>query len=87
MEREIIESARLKGKYWWSSLIIGILAFFIGILASIEPFATVGVLTLFFTANFLISGIFEIVFAISNRNNMGDWGWTLQVALSTLYLQ
>lgn len=77
MKREIIESAKLKGKYWWSSLIIGILVFFIGILASIEPFATVSVLTLFFIANFLISGIFEIVFAISNRKYLKEWGWTL----------
>lgn len=75
--KEIIESTKRKVKYWWVSLIIGILAFIVGILCSIQPFLTVGMLTIFFIANFIVSGIMEIIFAISNKDNLQQWGWTL----------
>lgn len=73
----MIKSVEQKAKNWWMSLIIGLLALAVGILSSMEPFLTVSILTLFFVANFLISGIFEIIFAIASRDNLKAWGWTL----------
>lgn len=77
MDNEIIRSVKLKGKYWWASLVIGILALIVGLISSFEPFATIGMLTLFFITYFLVNGIFEIIFAISNRKHLKEWGWTL----------
>lgn len=77
MENHLTESAKRQVKHWWISLIVGILAVAIGLLSAAEPLLTIGVLTIFFIANFFVSGIFEIYFALMNRKFLDRWGWML----------
>lgn len=73
MENHLNKSA----KYWWTSLIVGVLAILTGIISIAEPMITIGILTIFFIASFFLSGISEIIFAILNRKQIDRWGWML----------
>lgn len=64
-------------KYWWLSLLVGIIAIIMGIWLLTTPDTTLVALTFFFVATFFISGIFDIAYAISNRKTSGSWGWAL----------
>lgn len=77
MGRNIITSAKHNIRYWWVSLIIGLLAVAVGVLSSIQPIVTIEILTIFFIAYFLVSGFLDIIVAVSNRKELSDWGWTL----------
>lgn len=63
--------------YWYILLIIGLLFFGIGIWSFVTPLQTYLSLAFVFSISFLISGFCEIVFSISNRKKIDNWGWTL----------
>ena len=66
-----------KPRYWWLSLLIGIFAIIMGIWSIVTPDTTLVALTVFFIATFFISGIIDIVYAVSNRKILNNWGWPL----------
>lgn len=68
-------------KYWWFSLVIGVLALIVGVWSITAPIATIGVLTIFFVASLLVSGLFDIFFSLSNRKSLDGWGWTLAMGI------
>lgn len=68
-------------KYWWLSLIIGVLAVIVGVWSISAPLTTIGILTVFFAVSLLISGLFDIIFSVSNRKNLDGWGWTLALGI------
>lgn len=73
MKNQILQAV----KHWWVSLLIGIFALILGIWCLVTPDITLVALTYVFICAFLISGIFEIIFSIANRNILNDWGWVL----------
>ncbi|MFT3993662.1 MAG: HdeD family acid-resistance protein [Dysgonomonas sp.] len=77
MKNEILSSVKQAVKYWWVSLLVGILAVILGIWCAAAPSSTLIVLSALFTASFLVSGIAEIIFAVSNKDTISGWGWTL----------
>lgn len=86
MKNDLLNSARKAVKYWWLSLIIGLLALGIGIWCIFKPLEALLTLTILFVAGFIIVGIMEIIFAISNRNTINGWGWTLASGIIDLAL-
>lgn len=58
-------------------MIVGAIAVILGVWCLANPATTLGVLAALFVAGFLVSGIFEIIFAISNKDVLNGWGWTL----------
>ncbi|WP_029901765.1 HdeD family acid-resistance protein [Prevotella sp. 10(H)] len=68
---------REKPKYWWMSLLIGILALIMGVVSLVTPDTTLVALTVFFITMFFISGIIDIIYAVSNRKTSNNWGWAL----------
>lgn len=64
-------------KYWWVSLLIGLIAILLSIWMFTAPTTTLYTLSYVFAFSFIISGILETCFAISNKNILHDWGWTL----------
>lgn len=68
---------REKPKYWWLSLLVGILAIIMGIWTLVTPDTTLVALTYVFIAAFFISGIMDIGYAISTRKTSNSWGWPL----------
>ena len=77
MENQFLDSVKNAVKYWWSSLLLGILAIILGIWAVATPDVTLVTLSYLFVWAFFIGGILEIVFAVSNKNMLSGWGWTL----------
>lgn len=64
-------------KHWYVPLIIGVLLFILGIYILTTPLQTFGTLAVLFSLSFLISGILEIWFSLSNRKELEGWGWYL----------
>ena len=63
-------------KNWWLSLILGIVFIVVGIFLMFIPADTYIALSIVFSITVLISGIFEIAFAITNKH-VSSWGWYL----------
>jgi uncharacterized membrane protein HdeD (DUF308 family) len=75
--KSFIEKNSFAIKYWWLSLVLGILFIIFGIWLLMNPLVSYAALSILFSAFMLISGMFEIAFAISNKNRMSSWGWYL----------
>jgi uncharacterized membrane protein HdeD (DUF308 family) len=63
--------------YWWLFLLTGVLLIVVGLWVFASPLASYLSLSLIFSLGILFTGIFEIIFAITNRSNLDSWGWTL----------
>lgn len=84
--KDLVEEMRGAVRHWWTSLIIGLLAVILGVWCLFTPMATLGALTMLFIVAFFASGLFEIVFAVSNRRRLRGWGWTLTGGVIDLLL-
>jgi uncharacterized membrane protein HdeD (DUF308 family) len=72
-----LKTVRNSVKNWYILLIVGLIFLAGGIYSFISPAGSFLALALFFAYSFLISGIIEIVFSITNREELENWGWTL----------
>lgn len=77
MATTILSSEQSAVKNWWISLLIGILYIFGGIWVFQTPLASYVSLSILFSAFIFVSGISQIIFSISNRENVQSWGWYL----------
>ena len=77
METEIIKRAKSSTKHWYLSLIVGILFIGVGIWVFITPVSSYLALSILFSLTIFVSGIFEIIYSISNRKEIDNWGWVL----------
>lgn len=64
-------------KYWWISLIVGVLSIITGICCFVTPVSAFAVMATFFIAILLVSGIFNTISAVTNRKWNDSWGWDL----------
>lgn len=64
-------------KTWWLPSISGILFFLLGFWVLTTPVSSYLALVLLFQLSFLFTGIFEIGYALSNREVLDNWGWIL----------
>ena len=77
MATEIIKTLKNATKYWYLSLILGVLFIITGILVLRTPLESYLTLSILFSVTFFVNGIFEIVYSISNRRQLDNWGWVL----------
>jgi len=77
MKDQLLQSVRQSVKHWWVSLLIGVLAVILGIWSMATPDITLVALTYVFVCIFIVSGIFEIIFSLANKEVLNGWGWTL----------
>lgn len=82
----LIESMKRAVKNWWISLLMGILAIIMGICCFAAPGASLIGLTYVFVIGFILGGILDIIFAVSNRDYVYGWGWTLAAGILELLL-
>lgn len=68
-------------KHWYVPLIIGILLILLGILSIMTPLGTYIAISMFVSVAFLFSGILQLIFAISNKNEIDGWGWQLAAGI------
>lgn len=77
MATEIIVHTRTSLKYWYLPLVMGIVLLIVGVWVFLTPVQSYIALSMLFAATFLLIGIIEIVYALSIRKTIEDWGWTL----------
>ena len=83
MANDFIKRVRSSVKHWYLALLVGILLICTGIWTLSSPLESYVALSMVFSISFLISGILEIVFALSNREELDGWGWTLALGILT----
>ncbi len=64
-------------RHWWISLVLGVLYVMLAIWLLLNPLVSYLTLSMLFSIFMLVSGIFEIIFALFNRKNKSCWGWYL----------
>ncbi|HNP17153.1 MAG TPA: DUF308 domain-containing protein [Fulvivirga sp.] len=83
-----MESLILKSKeaikYWYIPLLVGLFFVIISVVAFTSPKGSLLALSIFFALSFLFGGLSEIIFAIVNRHQMENWGWSLIFGVITL---
>lgn len=84
MDKHLITSFRSSVKNWWVSLIVGIISIVLSIVCAFTPMAAFATLSLFLVISFLIGGISEIAFAVSNRKRLDHWGWMFAMGIIDL---
>ncbi len=81
MDNFLLSSYKKAVKNWWVSLVIGVIAIILGMICMFTPLATFASLSFLFVISFLIGGIAEMAFAITNRTSLSNWGWTLAIGI------
>lgn len=64
-------------KNWWTSLLLGILFIVVALCLLIAPISSYIALSVILSISILLSGIFEILFAVNNKKILSSWGWYL----------
>ena len=77
MGTTILSSVQSTTNNWWISILLGILYIFVGLWVFRTPLGNYISLTIIFSVFIFVSGIMEIAFAISNKNEIDGWGWYL----------
>lgn len=86
MKTDLFKRVRTSANHWWVSLVIGLLSVAIAGIFIFQPLNAFYTLTILFVAGFFIAGISEIVFAISNKDFVSGWGWTLAAGIIDILL-
>jgi len=77
MRTEIMNATKNATKHWYLSLILGILFIGVGIWVFMTPISSYLTLSILFSVTIFVSGLSEIIYSISNRKEMDNWGWVL----------
>lgn len=71
-------------RYWYIPLLVGVLFIVAGIFAFASPAVSFLSLAVLFSLSLLFSGISEVIFSVSNRKSLDNWGWYLTLGIFTL---
>lgn len=77
MDFELFPSDRSVVKYWWLSLILGVFLMAVGIFCLFHPLEALLSFTALFVVSFIMVGFIEISFAVYNKDNYDNWGWSM----------
>jgi uncharacterized membrane protein HdeD (DUF308 family) len=77
MATELLKEVRNAVRYWYLPLILGIILIITGIWVFLTPLASYVTLAILFAFTFLFVGILQIIYAVSNRKETENWGWSL----------
>ena len=86
MNTNFLKLAMNSVKYWYLPLISGLIFIGVGIYGFAQPADSYVALAFVFSLSFLIVGIMDIFFAISNRKELEGWGWDLALGILTLLI-
>lgn len=86
MASDLLKTVKNTVKYWYLPLIAGILFIIVGIWIFATPLESYLTLAILFSISFLVSGVLDIIFAISNRKELDNWGWTLALGIVSTIL-
>ncbi|NMM48265.1 HdeD family acid-resistance protein [Marinigracilibium pacificum] len=77
MAEQIIKKVKSNIKNWYLHLITGVLLIIVGVYAFTHQVTAYVALAIVFSITFLFTGISEIIYAFSNREELDGWGWSL----------
>jgi len=77
--------ARAMPGFWWS-LISAALGIVVGLMLLVRPIAGAVSLTLVLIAFFIAEGVFSILFGLSHRRHVSNWGWMVASGVVDLAL-
>ncbi len=80
----LLKTAQNAVKNWFLLLIAGILFVALGIYCFTQPVESYMALSVVFSVSFIVIGIAEIVFSISNSETLKNWGWMLFFGIASL---
>ena len=86
MENSLFKTVKNGISHWYLLLIAGLIFIAVGIWVFFTPVSSYLALALIFSVSFLISGIAEIVFAVSNRKELDSWGWKLAFGMLSILI-
>ena len=83
MNNQFINSIQKTVKHWYIPLLVGLLFIVLSIVVMTSPESSLLSLSIFFSLTFLFSGLSEIIFSITNRDQLDNWGWSMAFGLLT----
>lgn len=86
MAERVLKTVKTSVKNWYMPFFMGLVFLVLGIYCIFSPVNTFVALSGLFSIAFIFSGISEIIFSISNRDEIDNWGWTLMIGFVTLLM-
>ncbi len=86
MEHHFFKRIKKTIKHWYLPLLTGVILVVVGILTFMYPLDSYLTLALLFSLSFVVSGLLESFFSISNRKTMDNWGWHLAGGILSLII-
>lgn len=83
MENLFLKSIKEVIKHWYIPLLVGIFFVIVSIVAFTSPESSLLTLSILFALSFLLGGTSEVVFSITNKSQLENWGWSLAFGLIT----
>lgn len=83
METLFLKQLKEAVKHWYIPLIVGLFFIIVSIVAFTSPGGSLLTLSFLFALSFLFGGLSEVVFALVNRHQMENWGWSLAFGIIT----
>ncbi|HMY83702.1 MAG: HdeD family acid-resistance protein [Saprospiraceae bacterium] len=77
MNTNNFETVKNSARHWYLLLILGIVFVLMGVWTLLTPISSLIALSIFFAVTLLVSGLFETIYAIANREIISGWGWNL----------
>jgi uncharacterized membrane protein HdeD (DUF308 family) len=77
MNTSILRAVTERVKHWYIPLLVGAVLIIVGIDVLATPSRSYLTLSMLFSISFLVSGILQIVFSLTNRGELNSWGWYL----------
>lgn len=82
----IIDNVNFEVKNWWVSLLLGLFYIVVALFLMFTPMASYVALSILFAVFMFVTGTLEIIFSISNKNNLSSWGWYLACGILDLLI-
>lgn len=83
MDTQFLKSIKNAIRYWYIPLLAGLFFVMVSAVVFVSPLPSFGALAILFSLSFLFSGISEIIFSITNRDQLINWGWSLALGIIT----
>ena len=84
MENKIYKTIESAIKHWYLPLIVGVLLIVLGIWTLTTPLESYLMLSIVFAVGFFLSGVFEMIFALTNKHK--SWGWSLALGILSIVI-
>lgn len=83
MKPSFLNSLQNAVNHWYIPLLVGILFVIVSVVVFTSPISSLITLSMLFALSFIIGGLSEIIFSITNRDRLDNWGWSLAFGIIT----